>query len=129
MQDLDELFHQMEKAADRLFDRAWLQHLTHVYWEPHMNAYECGEAFVFLVELPGLLIDQISIHLAGDVLIISGIKQDPRPEGATRCLHMEVPQGRFRKQIRIGEPIKANEIKATLKNGVLRIVVPKETSW
>ena len=104
MQDLDELFHQMEKAADKLFDRAWLQHLTHVYWEPHMNAYECGEAFVFLVELPGLLIDQISIHLVGDVLVISGIKPDPRPEGATRSGGTRCPVFPSRRSSTVARP-------------------------
>ena len=46
-----------------------------------------------------------------------------------RCLHMEMPQGRFRKEIRLGIPIRTHEMKAELKGGILTIIVPKETSW
>ena len=129
MQDLDELFDQMGRAADKLFDRAWLQHFTHICWEPEVNVYECRETLVFLVNLPGVSRDQISIHLVKDTLIIAGIRQDPRPPDAIRCLHLEMPQGRFRKQIRIALPIRRESLKAELSGGILRITVAKETHW
>jgi len=129
LQDLDELFHQMEKAADKLFDRAWLQHLSHAHWEPQVNVYECANRYTVLVDLPGVPRENIAIQINEDRLIISGIKSDPRPQGALRCLHLEIPQGRFRKEMRIGSPIQVKSIKANLKGGVLEITVPKEPSW
>jgi len=129
MQDLDQLFLQMEKAADKLFDRAWLQHLSHAYWEPQVNVYECEDRYYLLIDLPGIPHENISIKIVGETLIVSGIKSDPRPQGALRCLHMEMPQGRFRKQIRVGSPVLTQEIRAHLKGGVLEIVVPKEKDW
>ena len=129
MQDLDELFRQMEHAADKLFDRAWLQHLSHAHWEPQVNVYECADRYTVLVDLPGVPRENISIQIVQDRLVVSGIKSDPRPQGALRCLHLEIPQGRFKKEMRIGSPIQVKNIKANLKGGVLEIVVPKETGW
>lgn len=129
MPDIDELFQQMEKAADKLFDRQWLQHFSHVYWEPEVNVYECREEIVLLMDLPGVAKDEISIHLMGDTLIIEGIRPDPRPPGVLRCLHMEMPLGRFRKQIRIAIPIRKESVKAEFIAGILKVAIPKEGAW
>jgi len=54
MQDLDGLIDQMGRAADKLFDRTWLHHFSHICWEPEVNVYECQDTLVFLVNLPGV---------------------------------------------------------------------------
>ncbi|CAG7909693.1 23.5 kDa heat shock protein, mitochondrial-like [Brassica rapa] len=64
------------------------------------------------IDMPGLSREDVKLSLEQDTLVIKGEEHE---EGRKFSSRIELPQ----------EEYKANEIKAEMKNGVLKVVVPK----
>lgn len=116
------------KEAEGLFNIEEEKKWEHSYFfEPIMDAVEYEDKYVFFVELPGISLNNVEIHLDGSSLIISG--KNPYPieeEGSEVFLRSECHYGDFRRIIRIDKPFWEDKIDATLRDGVLKIVVPKK---
>lgn len=65
------------------------------------------------IDMPGLGREDVKVSLEEDTLVIKGETQEG--EGRKFSSRIELPE----------EEYKADEIKAEMKNGVLRVVVPK----
>ena len=81
------------------------------------NIYESAKAFVISVELPGVKPDDLSVTMEQRTLTVSGI----RHFGNGRTTHIA-------RRFRIGSLIDAEQVEATLKIGVLTLVLPKSKS-
>lgn len=68
-------------------------------WEPPVDVYETPEALCFVIALPGVSADAISVHVDQGVLTVSGARRVPA--GARRgVLHrLEIPHGRFERRL------------------------------
>jgi HSP20 family molecular chaperone IbpA len=72
-----------------------------VAWEPPVDVLETEEAVLVLVALPGVDPEQVQLAIRNGVLLIAGERVLPR-ELATAVIHrIELPQGRFERQIRL----------------------------
>jgi HSP20 family protein len=92
-------------------------------WMPNVDLLETEAAFVIVAELPGFGPDDFAITATADGLTLSG--QRAPVEGTTRYLRMERGQGRFTRSFVFGEPVSANDIRASFDEGVLTVTVPK----
>jgi HSP20 family protein len=93
-------------------------------WSPLVDIYEDVDGLAFRVDLAGVSRDDIEIEVAGDTLAISGVRK-PLDEEGRDYWRVERPYGPFRRTFNIGMPIKQSDIKASLKDGVLEIKIPK----
>jgi HSP20 family protein len=93
-------------------------------WSPLVDIYEDTEGLAFRVDLAGVGRDDIEIEVAGDTLVISGERKPLEQEGRDYW-RVERPYGPFRRTFNIGMPIRQSEIRASLKEGVLEIRIPK----
>ena len=93
-------------------------------WAPPVDLYETSDRYEVIIEVPGLLREQIQIHIQDGMLTIEGERrsQDVPCEQYHR---VERGHGRFSRSFQLREPIEANGINADLRNGVLTISVPK----
>lgn len=89
---------------------------------PEVDIYETAEALVVLADLPGVGSESLSIHLEKDVLTLEGEAAGAEP---TNYLIQEYRTGRYRRQFTISEAIDREKITAHLKNGELKLVLPK----
>lgn len=96
-------------------------------WIPAVNVEESKDELVLTAELPGMEEDQISIEMENNVLSISGEKVEQRTEGEEeRRYHLwERRYGSFQRSFTLPRTVKADEIRATYDNGVLRVHLPK----
>src|SRR5947207_6748289 len=95
-------------------------------WTPTVDVCERAEEVVIFVEMPG--VDRSDVQLAWNdgVLIISGLKrQRPSGQGVATYLCVERTYGHFRREISIKIPIDYKHAKAELKNGLMKIHLPK----
>lgn len=101
---------------------------THVDWEPRTNIVACQSMLIVEMELPGVVIDDISILLENDrELIIKGTK--PKPvinEPGVAYYLFEREFGQFYKRIDIDFPLDSERIESEMKNGVLSVRVPRK---
>ncbi|GAB2234845.1 hypothetical protein Droror1_Dr00004112 [Drosera rotundifolia] len=88
---------------------------------------ETNDAHVFKAELPGLRKEEVKVELVEDgrVLQITGEKMREKEEKDDKWHRIERTTGRFLRRYRLPENTKLDEVKATMENGVLTVVVPK----
>lgn len=92
---------------------------------PAVDIAEFGNKFEIVCELPGLKREDVKISVEGGTLTVSGERRhDGIPEGATVIRH-ETTKEPFSRSFDLPEEIDWNSITADLKDGILRIQVPK----
>ena len=70
-------------------------------WEPPADVLETEDAVLILVALPGVDPQKVQLAIRNGVLLIAGERVLPR-ELRTAVIHrIELPQGRFERQIRL----------------------------
>jgi HSP20 family protein len=84
--------------------------------------------FIVRTDLPGIDPKNDEIKVVGDVLTIKGSREEKRETKKTDFLRREIRYGSFERSISLPEGIKAEDLKATYRDGVLelRAAMPKE---
>lgn len=94
---------------------------------PLLDAFETHDALELVLDLPGVSATNLKVLAKGGVVIVAGEKD--RPDPATRgpaSYHLvERDFGRFARAVRIHVAIDAARATATLRDGELRIRLPK----
>ncbi len=81
---------------------------------PAMDLREFDDCYLLAISLPHATRPELSVVLDGQVLCVSG-RQSGRRDGTWR----------FDKRVQLPGPVSAQAVRATLTNGILRIVAPK----
>ncbi len=92
---------------------------------PLLDLYEEKDDIVVKAELPGMDKDQIEIEISNSELILKGEKRKEEKveeEGYYQC---ERSYGTFRRTVELPMDVQADKIKASFKNGVLEVRLPK----
>ncbi|MGQ7871180.1 Hsp20/alpha crystallin family protein [Sunxiuqinia sp. sy24] len=93
---------------------------------PAVNVYEKKDDFEIEVAAPGLDKKDFHIDLKDNVLTVSSEKQETKEEkDGEKIVFSEFNYSSFSRSFRLPEGVDANKIKATHKNGVLKIALPK----
>ena len=95
-------------------------------WTPTVDVCERSNEIVIFAEMPGVDRSDVQVAWNEGVLIISGLKrQRPSGRGVATYLCVERAYGHFRREISVKVPIDHKNAKAELKNGLLKIHLPK----
>ncbi|HTT26218.1 MAG TPA: Hsp20/alpha crystallin family protein [Thermoplasmata archaeon] len=87
---------------------------------------ETPEGFQILAELPGVAKDQLDLRIKGTTVEIRATSGgEVRSEGPT-YLHRERRHATFERYVELPEPIVPGKAKATLREGLLTVDLPKE---
>lgn len=92
-------------------------------WVPAVDIYETREAFVVKAELPEVEEADINIVVEDNILKIGGERKS-RQEGES-YFQIERYYGAFSRSFVLPAIVDKNDIKATLRNGILNIILPK----
>ena len=93
-------------------------------FSPSVDIDEGRDDIVLLADLPGVRDEDLRVTLEKKTLVIEArVAADERP--AYRLAHREYAAGDFRRVFTISDDIDQGKIKASLKSGVLRLVLPK----
>jgi len=95
-----------------------------ISWTPAVDIYESDSKWLVFLELPGGASEAIDITVFPESILISGIK--PPAAKALSAEKIEIYTGYFRREIKLPERISIAESSATLRNGVLSLVLPVE---
>lgn len=94
-------------------------------WLPVVDIYETPEDFMVKAELPEVSESDINIKLEGNTLNLSGERKF-RCEGRN-YYQVERAYGAFFRSFLLPADVDQDKIKATLNDGILKIVLPKKT--
>ena len=94
-------------------------------WSPPVDIYETGDGIVLKVELPGVYKDDVSVEVKDNVLTLKGERLlDPEIKDE-HYYRKERSFGKFNRSFSLQETIKPDLIKASFKDGVLTIEIPR----
>ena len=91
---------------------------------PLADIYETNERIFVLADMPGVDEQTIDITLEKSVLTIEGYTSS-QTEAGLRLVHCESPEGNYRRVFFLSEEVDRDGIEATVKDGVLKLVLPK----
>lgn len=127
--DIEGMFERMfDNSRLRPFPSPWLDFRRPRTFEleaPAIDIFEDKDDLVVKAEIPGLLKDEIDVSVTGKVLTIKGEKKKEEEIKEKDYYRSERSFGAFSRTIELPVEVKANDVKASFKNGVLEIRLPK----
>ena len=90
---------------------------------PPVNISEGEDCIIVTSEIPGMDTNDIELTLNEKSLVIKGTKKNE----VGNYYRQERPTGSFQRIVNLNIPVRADAVKASMKDGVLRVVLPKAT--
>jgi HSP20 family protein len=120
-----------DNELDRMFDRffrpmPWPEEAAAEALVPAMDIVEREDEYVVRTNMPGIRKENIQITLEDGMLTIAGETRDEQVEKEKgRVIRQERHYGRYVRSLRLDTHVDEKKIKATYKDGVLELVLPK----
>ena len=92
---------------------------------PKVNVYEYDDKVGVIAEIPGLDKKDLSIDVEEGVLTIAGNKHGLFDDTGAKVIRRELKQSSFKRQFELGELLDGEKVKASFKDGLLSIEIPK----
>jgi HSP20 family molecular chaperone IbpA len=94
-----------------------------VFW-PRADIFETKDAVEIVADMPGVDDKALDITLEKSVLTIRGKVESSVPEGF-KAAYAEYDEGDYERSFKLSDEIDRDGIKASIKNGVLRVTLVK----
>lgn len=115
---------EFDRMFDRFFDRGFRADLAPAF-TPAVDVEETPDSYLLRADLPGMRLEDVKVNLMGGTLTIRG-ERKTETNGSRGNMHrIERVYGAFERSFELGKPVHADQVKATYKDGVLEIQVPK----
>ena len=92
---------------------------------PKVNVYEYDEKVAIIAEIPGLDKKDLKVDVEEGILVISGDKHALYNDEGAKVIRRELKQSSFKRQFVLGELLDGDNIKASFKDGLLKVDIPK----
>ena len=130
-EDLFDFRREFDKIFNRILTvKPWSQEevapWTFRNFAPAVESYvdKEGKKYFCRVALPGIEPKEVSIHVQGNLLSITGERQLTRPNKEPDVLHEEFTYGKFERTLELPEGVNTEKMYAEFVNGVLEITAP-----
>ena len=111
---------------DRFFNDFGLDYgHSDTVWSPNVDVSETEKNYEVKAEIPGLKKEDIKVTVEDNILKLSGEKKHEEETNDKNYHRLERSYGKFERSFRLPKEVKKEEIKASYKNGVLDVVIPK----
>ncbi|GLT01636.1 molecular chaperone Hsp20 [Sphingobium jiangsuense] len=121
--EVDRVFDDLVRQPDRLFDFGFGNPRLPNF--PLVEIKDKDDAYRINADVPGFQPDRISVSVADGVLVIKGEADDSSRSEEDGVVVEERHRGSFERRIPLPGAVADDGVKARLKNGVLKISVPK----
>lgn len=91
---------------------------------PRVDIYETDDSVVLLADMPGVAQEQVDITLEKNILTIVGYVDATQRDGYGLS-YSEYSEGDYERTFALSDEVDRNRIEATMKDGVLRLILPK----
>jgi len=114
---------------DRFFGDTWPQAYeaqANSFFSPRVDIKEAGNHYEITAELPGVAKEDIQLHVRDGVLTLEAeTNQEDKEEKDGKVIRQERRYGKYMRSFNLGTDIHEEDIKASFKDGVLRLEAPK----
>jgi len=91
---------------------------------PRTDIYETNDAIFVVADMPGVSEQSVDITLEKNILSIQGLVEPMYPDGYS-VAYAEYEDGDFQRRFTLNNQVDQDKIEATLREGVLRLKLPK----
>jgi HSP20 family protein len=128
-------FEEMERWFDETFSRPIS--LFHPLWRPRLrfpameefspsvDIFEEGDEVVVKAETPGMKKEDLDVKIEGDTITVSGEKKTEEKVEKKDYYRLERSYGSFCRSFRLPTEVQADKAKASFKDGLLEVRIPK----
>lgn len=110
---------------DRFIER-FFEDTTEEVKLPAVDIKEDKDKYLMEVELPGFTEKDVELKVENNVLTLSSKKEESKEESKKGYIRKERRSYSFTRSFSLPENTDVNKIKASFKNGILNIEIPKE---
>ena len=108
-------------------DRAPAHSVNQHTYTPKADIFETAEEYILEAEMPGVDKDNVDVKLEDGVLNVIGRVQ-PTPLTGYKKIYSEYEIGNFERAFELTDQIDVDKVRATMKDGVLHLTLPKRES-
>jgi len=91
---------------------------------PPVDVFEDASGITLLADLPGVAKDRLDIRVDGDVLVLEATASTTGPQNM-ELVYGEAQVPSYRRRFTLSRELDTTRIDAQLKDGVLRLAIPK----
>jgi len=95
-------------------------------FSPPVDIYETAGEVILLAEIPGMKEDEVELEITDNLLTLKGDRKLERGGPEDSIHFLERPHGSFVRTFTLPGTVQQDKAKATLKHGLLKVVLPKE---
>ncbi|MCL5407247.1 MAG: Hsp20 family protein [Patescibacteria group bacterium] len=92
---------------------------------PAVNIKQGDKQIVLIADIPGVKEDELQVEVGSDFVDISGERKEEEKIEEEGYFRQEVRYGSFARRILLPAEIKTDKTEATIKDGILKLVMPK----
>jgi len=119
----------LREEIDRLFELplSELSRSTQLLsgWTPSLDVYEDKDNVVVKAEIPGMRKEDIEVSLHDGCLSFFGERVQEAKHKDAEVYRAERFVGKFQRTVTLPSPVAADKVKASYKDGILTITLPK----
>lgn len=94
-------------------------------WLPAVDILESKDGYLLRAELPGMRREDFNLEVKDGTLTLSGERKVDEAANGVQYHRVERTAGKFSRSFSLPQTVKSEEIKATYRDGILEIHVPK----
>ena len=118
----------MPTLASNLESRGLFGKPLSSFYRPQIDVSGDSNCYQISLDVPGLTEDDITLELKDDVLTIKGQKEERSEDKDRHYYRVERSYGSFQRTLALPDDANADEIKANLDKGVLRLEIPRRAA-
>jgi HSP20 family protein len=99
---------------------------TEAIWSPLVDIHETQDSFLLMAEVPGVKQEDIQVIVEGDTLVLKGDRKRETEVKEDEYHRIERSYGHFERSILLPSVVDPERVKATYRDGVLEIQLPKK---
>ena len=123
---LDRFQSRINELFDETFGRPRMAQTTAPgLWHPAVDILESKDSYLIRAELPGMKKEDVHLEVQEGALTLSGERKLEEPANGVEYHRVERVAGRFSRSFYLPQTIKQEDIKATFRDGMLEVHVPK----
>jgi len=95
------LLEEAERRHRRFFELLSSAPRRQPVWEPPVDMFQLEHELRVVVAMPAVRPENVSVELAGGLLLVCAESHPPVPSGAVRIVRLEIPYGRMERRIEL----------------------------
>ena len=119
----------IQSRINELFEdalgRTRAQQSAAAVWYPPVDILESKDSYLIRAELPGMRNEDLKTEVNEGILTLSGERKLEEPASGVEYHRIERVTGKFSRSFHVPQTVNPDGIKATYKDGILEVQVPK----